>query len=187
MLYCENCKHLCVDDACPDCGSKLLREAVAQDYCFLTEGEEGFIRMLEGSLNEQGIACILIPFGNGARSAFGLSLGKYRIYVPFGHYDRASASLRFFIDAPSEELRKDLIDHKHLWHFDPKIQKKICRKWKLKEKDDILRRVSEAVHAAPTLALGGRIYSCPQEGRYIFVKADGVKFWFNSATYEILI
>ena len=188
MLYCENCKQLCADEACPDCGIKLLREAEPQDFCFLSEEEEGFARMLEGSFQEEAIPCVLLPWGNGTRSAFGLSLGRFRIYVPFAHYEQASSMLEFFEEEPADhDLRKDLMEHRSLWNFDPKMEKKIRKKLNVAEGQQVLDRVCDVLSAATDLNIGGRIYTCPRGGCHILVKADGVKFWFNSVTYEVFL
>ena len=187
MQYCENCKILCADDRCDHCGSTLLREPDSRDYCFLCEEDERLAKMLEGALQDQNIPTVLLPWGDGRRSAFGLTLGRFRIYVPYLHYEQATALFLFFDETPTEEVRQELLEHRALWHFDPKLEKKVRKKLKGKEDQQVFDRVEQLVCAAERLEQGGRIYTCPQGGYYILVKADGVRFWFNSATYEVLI
>lgn len=187
MLYCENCKCLCGEEACPICGSRLLRAPESRDYCFLCEEEEGFAKMLEGSFHEEEIPCVLIPWGNGSRSAFGLSLGRFRVYVPFAHLEQAKLIWESFETEATMDWKQEVLQNRQLWHYDPKMEKKLCKKLKVSDSRTILDRVQDVVLDSEELHLGGRIYTCTQGGCHLLVKADGVKFWFNSATYEIFL
>lgn len=143
--------------------------------------------MLEGSFEEEGIPCVMIPWGNGTRSAFGLSLGQFRIYVPFDKWEQAKAVRESFEEEPAPDLKEELLQHRDLWYFDTKTEKKLRKKLKAEEHQSLCDRAQQVLSAAEEVHLGGRIYTCPQGGCHILVKADGVKFWFNSATYEIFV
>ena len=185
--YCEQCKRLCESEKECNCGNKNLRVVTDQDYCFLLIADELRSKMLYDCFIDNGIDCILSPTGDGYRSALGLSLGKYIIYVLYSQYEQAENVVEFFDQDPTNDLRDDLINHRESWHINKRMHKKLCKKLKLKSPDDIFDKVEELVNKSDSISDNGVISSCVEGGHYILVKADEFKFWFNSATYEIFI
>ena len=90
MKYCEKCNSIVTLEYCPACGNKKIREVASDDFCFLVECGQMYGDMLNYALQEEEIQCALIPCGNGVRSKFVLKLDKYKVYVPYKHYERAT-------------------------------------------------------------------------------------------------
>ena len=88
MNFCEKCNLLNKGTTCNLCGRGNLREVKEDDFCFFVECSESLGKSLKNSFDNEGIPCALIPTGNGVRSLFGLKLENYRVYVPYGYYDK---------------------------------------------------------------------------------------------------
>lgn len=187
MLYCERCKTICTNECCEFCGNKNLREAKNDDFCILTEIDETSAQMIEDALIEEGIKCVLIPSGNGARSAFGLSLGNYIIFVPFEHYEQAKDIKDSFYEDPTEKIREDLITNRGSWNIKKKNIRKMCKKLKLKDPEILLDEVQKLICRATAISDEGLISSCLECGHYLRVQNEALNFWVNSITYEIFI
>ena len=188
MKYCENCMTLCASECCEVCGNLQVREVTSKDFCFLLECEETFGEMLKPILDETNIACELIPAGNGARSAFGLRLGNYRVYVPYQQYETAQEILKDLWDDPADDLREDLLENADRWHVkNDGALKKLRKKLALTEKEDFLAYVKDGVASAAEISDDGLISACTRGGHYISVKIKNQRIWFNSETYEIFI
>ena len=86
--------------------------------------------MFMESLKNEGVDCVLSPVGNGVRSALGLSLGGYRIYVPYRHYDTVREMLAFFEseDSCEDTLKEDILRSVDKWHFESNSTEKKIRK-----------------------------------------------------------
>ena len=187
MKYCENCRALCQHDVCDICESAELREVLPEDYCILTECAEDFGGLLKNTLEDMDIPCALMPFGNGARSAFGLSLGKYRVFVQYRDYETSKDVLDQLTYDPTEDLRKDLLDNREKWHINGFFAKRrMRRKFQIAKEEDLIDFVARAVGGAAKITDDGAISDCPEGGHYIAVMVNDRKLWLNSATYEIL-
>lgn len=187
MLYCEKCKTVSAYERCEFCKNKDLREAKNDDFCILTEIDETSAQMIEDALVDEGIKCVLIPSGNGARSAFGLSLGNNIIFVPFEHYDQAKDIKDSFYEDPTEKIREDLINNRGSWNIKKKNIKKMCKKLKLKDAELLLDEVHKLICGATAISDEGLISSCLECGHYLRVQNKTLNFWVNSITYEIFI
>lgn len=187
MLYCEKCKRVCASESDCICGGRAFREADPQDYCYLIETNEMLAKMLEDSFTSNDIKCVLVPSGNGYRSALGLSLGNFIIYVTYEKYNEAVDIVEYFDKSSSDNIREDLIEHKDSWNITPKMQKKFRKKMKLAEDEDLFEHINELLCNAADISDDGLIGSCQYCGHYITVRSEKLKFWFNSATYEILL
>lgn len=186
-LYCEKCKRLCATEKECDCGNQNIREVTDQDYCFLLVADEVPSEMLQDCFANNGIDSVLVPTGDGYRSALGLSLGKFIIYVLYSQYEQAKEIVSFFHQDPTNELRDDLIQHRELWHINKKMHKRLCKKLKLNAAEDVFDQMAELVDKADSISDNGVIASCVQRGHYLLVKTGGLRFWFNSVTYEIFV
>lgn len=89
MNYCEKCKIVTDLDRCPNCGSDSLRVAERGDFCFVAELDLIYAKMLQNSLEQQSIPCVLQPQGSVAIALYAISVQKAKIYVPFEYYDTA--------------------------------------------------------------------------------------------------
>ena len=187
MLYCEECKRVCVDESDCVCGSGFLREATEQDYCFLLEANEAFAQMLEGYCDSNGIECVLIPSGNGSRSALGLSLGNFIICVPYPQYEAACEIVTLFERDQQDEIRNDLLQNRASWNAGKRTQRKLRKKLGMADGADFFDCIQNALTEAQSVTDDGLIGSCEFAGHYIAVRSESYRFWFNSATYEIFI
>ena len=188
MKYCEDCRIICETDTCPLCDSDELREVTENDYCFLIECEEAMGEMLDDALSQQTIKAALMPYGDGARSALGLNLGYYRVYVPYKHYDEARDVATQLSLYPTESIREDLLENKERWHVRSNFaHKRMRKKLKLSEDEELIACVKEAVMNASEITDNGVISSCEEGGHYIAIQVKGRRVWFNSATYEIFM
>ena len=130
MNYCGNC-HVAADSPrCPLCGGRKLREIKDEDYCLLTEMRAADGEMLADILRGNGIECVAMPSGNGARPNFSLWLDKRRLYVPWRSLEQAKAYLREAADAETEKWRQYLLENADKLHISPKLEKKVIKKSK---------------------------------------------------------
>ena len=186
-FYCERCKRLSETEKECYCGKKKLRNVRNDDYCFLLEADESFGKMLKDCFENNGIECALSPSGDGYRSALGMSLGKFLIYVLYSKLDEAKEIVQFFRHDRTAEFKEDIINHKELWFVAKGTKKRLCKKLKLKDECCIFDKVQEIVEGAKSISDEGIITTCPEFGHYLLVKADELEIWFNSATYEIYL
>ena len=188
MYYCEKCSLLCGEDVCSVCGAKGLRVVKEEDFCFLTEVEEVFGKMFMESLKNEGIACVASPFGSGVRSVLGLSLGGYRIFVPYRHYDAASEMLAYFTeydDPVADTLKEDILNGFDRWHFESgSTEKKIRKKYAVGKEEDVMAFIRSSVEQADDIEDMG-LMSDGEHG--IRVKSGNVTLWFSESSLKISI
>ena len=187
MYYCEKCHLITEKEICDCCANKDLREVADDDYCFLCEFEEAIGKMFSEILKNEGIYSVMEPIGSGVRSNFGLSLGRYAIYVPYRFYFQAEELLEYFQDdvSFSENLKKDILENVEKWTFETKTtEKKIRKKYKLDKETDVMNFVKEIVERAESIEAVG-LMSYGENG--LIVKSGEVKIWFSSQTYKISI
>ena len=110
MEYCEKCKVQCPEWRCPVCGSDRLREVQNNDYCLLTECSRNFGEMVRDVFEQNGIQGAFVPFGRGTRSALGLDLEQYRIYVPYERQKEARQIVECFCFDNTEDWREQTND-----------------------------------------------------------------------------
>lgn len=188
MLYCENCHKLCEDAFCPDCGNESLREVKEDDYCYLTLCHERTGDMLKSMLSDMDISCILLPYGDGVRNALGLSLGGYKVYVPYLRYEESKSAIATLTADATEELRGTLLANRDRWQIRSRFSARRLRKlFGLSKKDEILPHIGWAVERSPRIADRGRNSTCPYQGHDIAVTVGEKTVWFNSVTFEITV
>ena len=188
MKYCENCRTLCENDTCDICDSTELRDVLPEDYCILTECAEDFGGLLKNTLADLDIPCALMPFGNGARSAFGLNLGHYRVFVQYRDFETSKDVLDQLTYDPTEELRKVLLENEGKWHIKGKFaQKRMRRKHKIPENEETYAFIKRALENTSSITDEGAISDCTEGGHYLSVLCNDRKIWFNSVTYEIYV
>lgn len=186
MYYCESCKLLCETNVCPQCGEGDLREPQSGDYCFLTECESSFGKMLEEIFSDKGIPCALIPNGNGFRSALGLNLENYVIFVPCEDYQSAREICDYFNVDTTEEFKKELIDIREKWHINGIFADKRFKKaLKLAKDADLFSSCEELLKNAEKITDGGPISSCSEGGHNYIVRSGSFELMFNSVTGEL--
>ncbi len=188
MQYCEKCHSLSEDNVCTACKNKDLREATPDDYCFLVECAELFGDMFIEALKDEDIACVARPVGDGARSYFALSLGGYKLYVPYKHYEKAQEILSLLTEEPSsDELKQKLLQNVDKWHMtDKSTIKKIQKQYKLDKNADIIGFVKDLVEKAESVEdRGYGTFFAAQHT--LIVKTEGFSLAFASEDYEIVI
>ena len=187
MYYCEKCHLLSETEFCGYCSNTKLRDVRADDYCFLIECEDVFGKMFEEVLQNEGIPCAMEPVGNGVRSHLGLSLGRYKIFVPYHFHSRAQELLELFRDhAPSiDHLKQNLLNNIEKWTFEKKsTEKKIRKKCKLDKESDVMNFVKEIVEHAQSIEDVG-LMSYGEHG--LCVKSESITLWFSAESYQISI
>jgi hypothetical protein len=188
MYYCEKCSLLCEEEICSSCGKQVLREVKEDDFCFLTEAEEVFGKMLMDSLKNEGIACVASPFGSGVRSVLGLSLGGYRIFVPYRHYDAASEMLAYFTeydDPVADTLKEEILNGFESWHFESGFaEKKIRQKYGIGKEEDVMAFIRNSVEQTDDIEDMG-LMSDGEHG--IRVKSEQITLWFSGESFKISI
>lgn len=190
MNYCEKCKLLTEKECCHICRNKSIREVDSDDFCLLTEREQMYGEMLRDALQGEEIDCVLIPCGNGVRSQFGLSLGRYRIYVPYKSYESSLEILKSLFNTPtSDDLKELLLANIDKWHIvNGRTEKKIRKKLKLSDDADIMECIKDRVEKSPHIEDRGEITFIETFGSHgLAVKIDKVTLWFSDASFEILI
>ena len=90
MLYCLKCRNVFEGDRCPVCGSRKMREPVADDLCFLTEEGPLLGGMLEDVLKQNGIPVLSESSKGAALSVITSSLFEWiKYYVRYDHLPQA--------------------------------------------------------------------------------------------------
>jgi len=89
MYYCDHCHQLSYDKKCKECGNKELRIVQNDDMCFLVEKRMMWAEMIKERLDNEKIPCEYIGSGIGLALKMGTTTEYFRIYVPYGHYQRA--------------------------------------------------------------------------------------------------
>ncbi len=83
MNFCENCNLACQDERCPKCGRKKLRAVHDDDFCFVARVDRALGDHLKFFLDNEKIACVLMPYGTGVRAKFALPSESYLLYVQY--------------------------------------------------------------------------------------------------------
>ena len=189
MKYCENCNSIVTSERCPACGNKKIREITADDFCFLVECAQMLGDMLNDALLEDGIKCALIPCGNGIRSKFGLKLDKYKVYVPYAHYEKATEILNALCnESTSDNVKKLLLANKNKWHIsNAHTEKSIRQRLKIPDDSDLLEYIKDGVEKAQEVKDRGFIYSFNPPANGLTVKIGNVTLWFSDESFEIKI
>ena len=189
MKYCEKCNSLSDLEYCTACGNKKIRDVTSDDFCILTECEEMQGEMLREALQEKGIKCALIPFGNGVRSRFALSLGKYKVYVPYMYYESSVELLNSFFSEPTTDaLKGQLLANIDKWHIvSARTEKKIRKKLKLTDEADIFKYIKDGVEKSQHIEDKGTMYFFKPCAHGLAVKIQEVTLWFSDVSFEILI
>ena len=90
MLYCPSCKLLTESICCPFCGSKKLRNADTDDYCFLTEKDSIWAGSLEELLTQNQIPFVSKHLlGDGLAARIGPAQERICFYDPYSFYTQA--------------------------------------------------------------------------------------------------
>ena len=188
MKYCEKCKSLSEAETCSVCGNKKLREVAPDDFCVLTECEQTYGEMIKDALQGGGITCVLMPYGNGVRSLFGLRLENYQVLVPYEQYESAEELLNTFVGDPvTSELKEQLLTNFDRWHIADRTAKKIRKKLQLSGDADLLACIQEGVENATRIEDKGIMYSFGTGAHGIAVQTSRGTLWFSSESYEIFI
>ena len=189
MKYCEKCNLLTDLEYCPKCENDKVREANPDDFCFLTECGQTYGEMLKEAFQEEGISCILMPCGNGVRTQFGLRLDKYKVYVPYQHYEKSEELLNFFFSGPTtDDWKEQILANIDKWHIiKPRTVKKIRKKLNISENADIYKCIRDGVEKSQCIEDKGIMYSFKPCGHGLAVRIGDVTLWFSSDSYEILI
>lgn len=186
MKYCENCYFVFDQERCPLCGNKKVRQVQEDDFCFLTEKSISHCEMLMKLLKKDNIYYSTMPYGRGIESYFGLPLENCRLYVPFSSLEKANKIMQQAEDSESEKLRNDLLENTNKLHVSENLEKKLRKKLKLSEENDLIAYCIDRIRYAHKLVDSGRITNCPNGGHYLFCFSDDVTLSVNSKTYELL-
>lgn len=89
MNFCTRCNLATQSYTCPKCGAQNLRQAQEGDFCFVAELDLLYAKMLQNTLQQQSVPCVLQPMGSTAIALYSISAQKARIYVPYEYYDIA--------------------------------------------------------------------------------------------------
>ena len=188
MKYCEKCNAIVALEYCPACGNKKIREVAADDFCFLAECVQMHGEMLNDALQEEGIKCALIPCGNGVRSKFGLKLDKYKVYVPYAHYDRAREILNTFCyQSESDRVKELLLANYDKWNMAGYTEKNIRQRLKIANDVDILEYIRASVEKSQDAKDRGFMNSFVPPANGLTVKIGDVTLWFSDESFEIIL
>ena len=188
MKYCEKCNCIVTAEYCPTCGNKKIRDVNSDDFCFLAECGQMQGEMLEDALQEEEIKCALIPWGNGVRSKFGLRLEKYKVYVPYEHYERAREILNaFYSETASDNVKELLLANKDKWNMSEHTEKVIRHRLKIDDDVDIFEYIKDGVEKSQDVKDRGFIYSFVPPAHGLTVKIGDVTLWFSDESFEITL
>lgn len=184
MFYCKKCHSLSQTQECGHCGFNQLREVKDDDFCYLATTNENFGKMLVEYLSNEGINCVCLPYGDGVRSQFALSLGQYKLYVPNKFYNNACDILDFFNENYStNKIKEKILQNEHKWNIENvKLEKKMRKKFKLNKDDNLFNFIKEKVEQAECITDTG-IMRNNEHG--LLVKSGKTAIWFSSETFKI--
>lgn len=171
-------------ERCPMCGTKKLRKAEEEDFCFLLEKEVAYCGMLSLELDEKNIPYKTVPYGSGVRSAFGMSLENYRVYVPFGFLEAAKQVVEERENFETETFKKSLLENTDSMNIAPKLEKKLRKKFGFASETELFDYCADVIKSAQKIVDGGRI--AWGAAHYLFCYSSGVTLTVNSQTFEIL-
>ena len=103
MNFCERCNIACNDERCPKCGRKKLRAVNDDDFCLVSQVDRFFGDSLKDMLENENIECVLMPYGTGVNSKFGLPLESYLLYVRYENLDHVREILKDASENSNEE------------------------------------------------------------------------------------
>ena len=99
-MYCAKCQKIVATRNCTSCGSRWIREVMADDACFLTEKEPLWSNALEELLTDNSIPCVTKnTLGAGLTSKIGSLHERTRFYVPYLKLNTAKALEEEFFSA----------------------------------------------------------------------------------------
>ncbi len=108
-MYCERCNSIFEGKRCPVCGSKRVREPIAEDLCLVTEKESLWSGTLEDVFKQNNIPYITKSvLGAGITSSIGIMHERIRFYVPYEFYESASDLVEeLFAPADEEDIPEE--------------------------------------------------------------------------------
>lgn len=186
MNYCAYCCRISQNNRCPYCGYRKMRQVENDDFCFLLENDKSYCETLQQAFEEQNIRCVGMPCGNDLDSRLALPMSKCRLYVVYECFAAACDIIKQFKNTETENLRKNIFENREKIIFLPKTEKKIGKKLRLGEEQDLSAYCLDVVGRASEISDEGRISGCVSNGHYIFCYTQNETLCLNSATYEIL-
>lgn len=184
--FCESCHLAFEEERCPNCGNKRVREVQADDFCFLCEQRAMEAAMAETVLRNEDIPVVSIPRGSGVMSAFAVPLENAALYVPFGMFERAEEIMCNVIGTDTEAFREDLIAHAdRLFVRNERIERKMKRKLKLAEEEDLLEFCKDLIANAKKISDRGQGWSAGS-GNCLLVQGANIDLMIDSDSYEII-
>jgi hypothetical protein len=184
--YCKNCLKLLEYNACPTCGDKNLPVVTDTDYCFLIEIDSLWCGVLTGALDEEGIVYSIIPTSKAALTIYLKMLEKYSIYVQYQHLERAEEITKNMFFQRDEKVRQALLDNVSRLNISEKVERKLRRKLKLTQLDNVLEYCVELVKTADRITRNGIIWNSPEAAEFLFAQKGNLTLSINSETFEIL-
>lgn len=186
VFYCDDCKMVCDQEMCHNCGKKRLKQVEAKDFCFLTEIRNEQFYFLETELRRNKIPFVSQPFGNGARTALGLNLENQRVFVPYEFLQNGQDILSKFENEIFKQNLKILKENIDKLFLNKKIERKLRKNLKLDDEINILDFCKKSILNSKNIVDSGRISSCVKGGHYFIVEMENLFLTVNSATMEIL-
>lgn len=90
MLFCEKCNVATAEKFCPSCGSKKLRAADNDDFCYLLSTSAFNFEMFESALKENDADVVGVPYyPYGVTRANAGRAGGRKVYVRYKDMERA--------------------------------------------------------------------------------------------------
>ncbi len=183
--YCDNCRIVCGEKVCPNCGKKKLRAVDDEDYCFVVEQSNSLIAYFESLLKEKNVETVIMPWFSALDTHLAIKASSGRLYVRFKDFDTAIQTVKEYYNTITENLRKHLLDNFDKFNIDLSIEKKARKKLKIREDVDIFDYCGDIIEEAKTIKDTGCLDGV-EEGHVLAVLTDGVKLFINSATYNII-
>ena len=186
MKYCENCYFATNETRCPVCASKKLRDIQIDDFCYVVEGSTAYCENLMDIFRDNEIPYSTLSYGDGTRSYSGLRLENYRLYVPYRFLQKAKNIIVQIEYVKSEKLRKVLLDNLDKLNISVKLEKRIRKKLKLKDTENILDYCANIIESADRIVDRGEIPLDKNHGRYFLCYYNDKILEVNSGTLEVL-
>lgn len=185
LNYCENCRVVCKETYCPNCGKKKLRAVEDDDYCYVTEEANSLNEYFCKILERQNVKCVNMAWFSALDTCLAVKASRSRLYVRFKDFDIAVKTVQDYYNEITENLRKHLLDNSEQFSIDLPVEKKARKKLKLSVQTDIFEYCEDIIRKAKVISDTGCLDGL-EDGHVLLAMTDNEKLYINSATYHII-
>ncbi len=157
VFYCENCNTKSVTNRCNKCGRKNLREIKDDDFCFFCQMDSLSAENLKNKLDSENIGCALIPYGTGLRTALGMNLENYLVFVEYRALNYVENLFLQESSRKTEMLKCEIVDNIDKLNIRPQDEKKLAKRLKLEQSQSVVELCKNVILTATSVIDAGTV------------------------------